>query len=120
MKKLALYLFLMLIPVLADAQGLPVIRNYTAEEMKNIIIPFQYESFRKAHNKLVPKKLEEEEIEILYKMCNGRTRQVVPSIYKYLSAMFDTQGRKHQLSSEEIKKLVRNISDDEKQMGFSI
>jgi len=32
MKKLALYLFLLLSPLLADAQGIPVIRNYSAEE----------------------------------------------------------------------------------------
>ena len=95
-------------------------RDYTENELKNTIIPFQYESFKENHNELVPKPLTNEETEIIYKMSQGRTRKIQPSINKYLFAIFDINGKKHQLSSLEIENLIETsaVNYEEKQIGF--
>ncbi len=95
-------------------------RDYTENELKNKIIPFQFESYRKNRNKLVPKRLTNDETELIYKMSNGRTRKIQPSINKYLSAIFDINGKKHKLSSAEIENLIESsaVYCEEKQIGF--
>lgn len=95
-------------------------RDYTAQEMKKIIIPLQFEKFKQEHNNLVPDKLSSQEIDIIYDMCNGKTRQITMSIKKYLGTLFDLNGRRRKLSSEEIECLIKTSKKayEEKHIGF--
>lgn len=95
-------------------------RDYTAQEMKDLIIPLKYEAFKNDHNDLVPEKLTAQETELIFEMCNGQTRQITLAVKKYLSASFDFTGKRHKLSSEEIEKLIKTskVSYEEKQIGF--
>ena len=95
-------------------------RDYTAQEMKKIIIPLQFEKFKQEHNDLVPENLSSQEIDIIYDMCNGKPRQVTMSIKKYLGTLFDLNGKRRKLSSEEIECLIRTskMSYEEKHIGF--
>ena len=95
-------------------------RDYTAQEMKRIIIPLQFEKFKQEHNNLVPDKLSSQEIDIIYDMCNGKTRQITMSIKKYLGTLFDFNGKRRKLSSEEIECLIKTSKKayEEKHIGF--
>ena len=95
-------------------------RAYTQEEFKKLIIPLQYESFRKEHNSRVPEKIDENDIDLLCKMCKGRTRQIQTSILKFLAAQFDLKGQQHVLSSTEKAKLLENTEDKSELIGFSL
>lgn len=105
---------------LLDRFNIIKFRDYTHEELTDIIIPLQYETYKNEHNELVPANLETEEIEIIYKMSKGRTRQIQPSINKYLAALFDIEGQKHQLNSFEVDNLVESskVNYNIKQIGF--
>ncbi len=95
-------------------------RDYTKEELKALVIPYQYELFRKKHNALIPEILNEDEIEIIFNLCKGQTRQIQPSFIKYIAAIFDSEGKKHQLSNMEVEDLLNDsmVNDDNKQIGF--
>lgn len=95
-------------------------RDYTEEEFKSKIIPFQYESFRSKHNSLVPDNLSEQEIDIIYKMCNGKTRQIHTAINRYLSVLFDIDGNRKKLDSITIENLYKSFEEilPKKQIGF--
>jgi len=88
--------------------------------MKKIIIPLQFEKFKQEHNNLVPDKLSSQEIDIIYDMCNGKTRQITMSIKKYLGTLFDFNGKRRKLSSEEIECLIKTSKKayEEKHIGF--
>ena len=95
-------------------------RDYTEQELKKIIIPLKYESFKKEHNELVPKKLSSREIDIIYSLSNGQTRKINMAIKKYLGASFALDGKKHRLSSKHIEQLISSshFSSEERQIGF--
>lgn len=95
-------------------------KDYTEKEVKEILIPRQFELFRKQSNLLVSETLSDEDIEIIFKLCKGKPRQIVPCIKLYLTAKFDIDGQKHQLSSSEIEHLLKmtNTVQEERQMGF--
>ena len=95
-------------------------RDYTAQEMRKIIIPLQFEKFKQEHNNLVPDELSPQEINIIYELCNGQTRQVTMSIKKYLATLFDLNGKRRNLSSEEIECLIKTskMAYKEKHVGF--
>lgn len=95
-------------------------RDYTPQELKEIVIPLRYEAFRKEHNNLVPEKLSTQEIDIIYEMCNGQTRQIVMSVKKYLGTLFDLNGKRRTLSPEEIDCLIKTskMVYEEKRVGF--
>ena len=99
-------------------------RGYSEAEVKETVIPYQYESFKKGHNELVPDALSNEEIDIIYKMSRSKTRQIKPSINKFLAASFDLNGQRHQLDSAEVEGLLKTSQTsceekhEEKQIGF--
>jgi len=106
---------------LLDRLNIVKFRDYTHEELKNLVIPFQYQSFKNEHNELAPDCLSSEELEIIYKLSGKNTRQIQPSINKYLAAAFDLDGKKHQLDSNAIEKLVaksNNSYEEKQQIGF--
>ncbi len=95
-------------------------RDYTEDEMKKLIIPLKYEAFKKEHNELVPEKLSPREIDIIYALSNGLTRQINMGIKKYLGTAFDLEGKRHRLSSKNIEKLIMGskVVSQERQIGF--
>ena len=94
-------------------------REYTQEEFKSLIIPLQYESFRKEHNSRVPERIDENDIDLLCKMSKGRTRQIQTSIHKFLAAQFDLTGQQHMLSSAEKEKLLEFPEVKQESIGFN-
>lgn len=97
-------------------------RDYTEEEFKTKIIPMQYESFRNKHNSLVPEKLTEQEVDIIYKLSRGETRQIQTAINRYLSVLFDIDGNKQNLTSSIIDNLLQSCEElyDDKKIGFCL
>ena len=95
-------------------------RDYTPEELKNIVIPLQYKLYRDSHNDLIPETLSSEEVDIIYKLCNGKPRQIQTSIIKYISILFDDEGQRQQLDSKEIDRLMGMLisNNSERQIGF--
>ena len=105
---------------LLDRVNIIRLRDYNEQELKSIVIPLQYESFRNDFNNLIPEALSEEEIEIIYKLSKGMTRQIKPAIMKYLDAIFDMDGKRHPLSSMELYDLLKEatVNYEDKQIGF--
>ena len=97
-------------------------RDYTEEEFKTKIIPMQYEAFRNKHNSLVPEKLTEQEVNIIYKLSRGETRQIQTAINRYLSVLFDIDGNKQNLTSSIIDNLLQSCEElyDDKKIGFCL
>ena len=97
-------------------------RDYTEEEFKTKIIPMQYEVFRNKHNSLVPEKLTEQEVNIIYKLSRGETRQIQTAINRYLSVLFDIDGNKQNLTSSIIDNLLQSCEElyDDKKIGFCL
>lgn len=95
-------------------------RDYTKEEFVSNVIPSQYNVFKNSHNKLVPENLNQDEIEIIYEISKGKTRKIQPAINKYVAAIFDFEGQKHQLNSAEITNLIETTQSvwEPKQIGF--
>lgn len=99
-------------------------RDYQEDEIKDVIIPYQYKEWKKDHNEdLIPDELSEEECEIIYKMSKGKTRKIQLSISKFLAASYDLEkGKMHKLSSIEIEKLIEmsmvSFEDNQSQIGF--
>lgn len=105
---------------LLDRVNIIRLRDYNEQELKSIVIPLQYESFRNDFNNLIPEALSEEEIEIIHKLSKGMTRQIKPAIMKYLDAIFDMDGKRHPLSSMELYDLLKEttVNYEDKQIGF--
>lgn len=94
-------------------------RNYDECEMKNIVIPALYSSFRKELNHLVPESLTKDEIDLIYQMSNGQPRQVKPSLILWLASIFK-DGKRQELDLKTINSLVESsrMNYDDKQIGF--
>lgn len=95
-------------------------RDYTKEELVSNIIPSQYEVFKNSHNNLVPENLNQDEIEIIYEISKGKTRQIQTAINRYVAAIFDFEGQKHLLNSCELNSLLETskLIWKPKQIGF--
>ena len=95
-------------------------RDYTREEFVSNIIPSQYDVFKNSHNNLVPENLNQDEIEIIYQLSKGKTRKIQPAINKYVAAIFDFEGQKHQLNSNELNNLIETSQSvwEPRQIGF--
>ncbi len=94
-------------------------RDYSEEEMKGIVIPAQYSSFRKELNHLVPESLTKDEIDLIYQMSNGQPRQVKPSLILWLASIFK-DGKRQELDLKKFNSLVESsrMNYDDKQIGF--
>lgn len=95
-------------------------RDYTEDEFKTKIIPLQYESFRNKHNSLVPESLTDKEIEIIFKLSKGQTRQIQTAINRYLSVLFDIEGNRQPLDPIVIDNLLQSYEEicSNRQIGF--
>lgn len=82
-------------------------REYTKKEFLEIVIPRQYSKFReKSNSNLLPNILDPCELEIIYDLAQGRTRQVNTAIMQYLAASFDLSGKKHTLDATQAQRLI--------------
>ena len=100
-----------------------IFRDYLPEEIKNIIIPLKYQAFRKERRNNLPENLTKEEIEIIYKMCEGKPRQVPSSILKYITATLDSEGKRHSLTTADIENLINSnerADSSANQIGFCL
>ena len=95
-------------------------RDYTSDEFKKIVIPLQFEKFKNKHANL-PEKLNKKEIELVYQLCNGQTRKIVPALYSYFGSIYSSHGRRKKLSVNKVEELVKstNLEYGKKQIGFS-
>ncbi len=105
---------------LLDRLNIIKFRDYTQDELKSIVIPLQYKFYKDSHNDLIPETLSSKEVDIIYKLSNGKPRQIRPSIIKYLSVLFDDEGQRQQLDSNKIDRLMEmSVSNNsERQIGF--
>ncbi len=95
-------------------------RDYTEQELKNTLIPYQYEIFKNSHNELVPENLSEEEIDLIYKMSEGKPRRIQPCINMVLAASFDINGKRKKLDSIKREYLLKTYADVKQEtIGFS-
>ena len=96
-------------------------RDYTPDEIKQIVIPLQFEKFKNEHENL-PEKLDKQEIDFIYQLCYGQTRKIKTAFYTYFGLVYDSRERNKELSFHKVEELVKLInSDSEKtQIGFSM
>ena len=95
-------------------------RDYTEQELKNTLIPYQYEIFKNSHNELVPENLSEDEIDLIYKMSEGKPRRIQPCINMVLAASFDINGKRIKLDSIKREYLLKTYADVKQEtIGFS-
>lgn len=99
-------------------------RDYNQNEIQELIIPFQYNEWKKRHKEeLLPEELSDEEIKILYKMSRGNTRKIQLSISKLFAASYDIEkSEMRKLSAKEIDNLIETsmvtYEDNKIQIGF--
>lgn len=99
-------------------------RDYNQNEIQELIIPFQYNEWKKSHKEeLLPEELSDEEIKIVYKMSRGNTRKIQLSISKLFAASYDIEkSEMRKLSAKEIDNLIETsmvtYEDNKIQIGF--
>ncbi len=94
-------------------------RDYTKEEIKRIVIPELYSSFKKNLCVIDPT-LSRKEIDIIYELSGGVTRKVKTGLIQYIGKIYTTKG-KRKLTPKILNELLFiTSSQEEKQIGFQM
>ncbi len=93
----------------------------TKEDMLNTVIPEQYRELRdEVNGSDLPGQLSPEDVMLVYRLCNGKARNIKMAIQQLLVKFYDAEGkRKNSVSEDELVYMAAgDIKESRRKIGF--